>query len=912
MVVRKKMKTNYTPSKKTITLIAFFIMMLSVISISIVVKADETTWDSPNKTGYIYHDFKNPEAVFTSDSSYATAEAAGSRQDYSFFGFSIDSTAEIEGIEVEVEGQSKGNADFSIELSKDFGSSWTTAKTGSYISGSTDTVVSLGGNTDLWGESSWIPTDFNNNRFCLCITHLGAPTHFGDSKGPGPIADFDSLIAIDNIRVQVSYSIPSEYTLTINTDGSGTTNPTPGQHTYTDGTTVDLQATPSAGHTFSHWTGHLTGSTNPTTITMNENKIITAHFTEIPPDEYTLTINTDGSGTTNPTPGQHTYTDGTTVDLQATPNAGHTFSHWTGHLTGSTNPTTITMNENKIITAHFVEEGVNIPPIVEETNVTPANLSSNQELSLPWSVFLKDLNGDLLNWTLECSNGQFALGENDSNYTRKELPLSGLSYNTEYSVYVIVNDGTSWTNKTFKFTTKSSGNNNNNNNNEEENYVPPLNKKPTANPGGPYTGYIRQTITLNASESTDPDGTITSYEWDLGDGNTATGMQITHAYTQAETYTITLKVTDNKGASRTATTTATITQNPGDPIPPIAKTNGPYQALINQNITLNASQSHDPDGHIVKYTWDLGDDSIAYGQTITHQYNQTGIYIITLTVTDNNSLTANTTTYATIKQDTDQDGLTDDIEELIGSNLENPDDVTSIILTDTTHYLVDLDNDGENDLFYNTITQTTTDATLNENGEYEIDLDGDKKPDITYNPETGEIKIYEQKQSSADTKGEKPLLSSTSIMLLAAVIAIIMILTVLVLHNRHPQAVTNVGPIPATTKQTDAEDYDRQLDLIIKDAQTQKTPADKPKTIQKASTNSVLFTDSKTKTSAKNTPTKTSTKPSPKKTTNSKRNIRNNDHIYNPRQNNDKYKSKISKNKDRNSHVARHRTANRK
>ncbi|TDO43351.1 PKD repeat protein [Kribbella sp. VKM Ac-2527] len=62
--------------------------------------------------------------------------------------------------------------------------------------------------------------------------------------------------------------------------------------------------------------------------------------------------------------------------------------------------------------------------------------------------------------------------------------------------------------------------------------------------------------TTDGSASADPDGTLTGYAWDFGDGGTGTGATASHTYAAAGTYTIGLTVTDNDGA--TASTTRTV------------------------------------------------------------------------------------------------------------------------------------------------------------------------------------------------------------------------------------------------------------------------------------------------------------------------------------------------------------------
>ena len=71
-------------------------------------------------------------------------------------------------------------------------------------------------------------------------------------------------------------------------------------------------------------------------------------------------------------------------------------------------------------------------------------------------------------------------------------------------------------------------------------------------------------ITFNASGSTAGTGSL-SYSWDFGDGTTGNGVQVTHAYGDAGTYTVTLSVTDGAGTTDTATGTVTVEGGGGSP-----------------------------------------------------------------------------------------------------------------------------------------------------------------------------------------------------------------------------------------------------------------------------------------------------------------------------------------------------------
>src|SRR5262249_36083366 len=109
------------------------------------------------------------------------------------------------------------------------------------------------------------------------------------------------------------------------------------------------------------------------------------------------------------------------------------------------------------------------------------------------------------------------------------------------------------------------------------------------------------TCTFNASASTDSDGSIVSYSWFFGDGRTGSGVTITHTYTTPGTYGVTLIVTDNVGATGTASKNITLTVSNQAPIASYTF------SCTSLNCTFNGSGSSDADGSIVSYAWNFGD-----------------------------------------------------------------------------------------------------------------------------------------------------------------------------------------------------------------------------------------------------------------------------------------------------------------
>jgi len=155
-------------------------------------------------------------------------------------------------------------------------------------------------------------------------------------------------------------ALPPPRTLTVSTVGSGSVALHPAHEFYDDGTMVTLTATPAAGFQFSGWSGDLSDTVNPSTLTMNADKNVTTTFSILPPIQHTLTVTAIGSGSVSLNPPGGVYNEGTVVTLTPLGGAGFQFSGWSGDLTGSLNPGTITMNANKTVSATFIAANVNL------------------------------------------------------------------------------------------------------------------------------------------------------------------------------------------------------------------------------------------------------------------------------------------------------------------------------------------------------------------------------------------------------------------------------------------------------------------------------------------------------------------------------------------------------------------------
>ncbi|MBL7664004.1 MAG: tandem-95 repeat protein [Bacteriovoracaceae bacterium] len=141
-----------------------------------------------------------------------------------------------------------------------------------------------------------------------------------------------------------------------------------------------------------------------------------------------------------------------------------------------------------------------------------------------------------------------------------------------------------------------------------------------------------QPLTLSGSRTINTSGTITSYSWDFGDGQTGSGQSVSHTFSSIGMYNVKLTVTNSFG--QTSDTTKIITVLPLNQNPIADFELNPNSVSENEIIELDAALSEDFDGNIVEYRWDFGDGHFSDGLETSHIYDEPGFYDVELTVVD--------------------------------------------------------------------------------------------------------------------------------------------------------------------------------------------------------------------------------------------------------------------------------------
>jgi outer membrane autotransporter protein len=237
-------------------------------------------------------------------------------------------------------------------------------------------------------------------------------------------------------------------------------------------------------------------------------------------------------------------------------------------------------------------------------------------------------------------------------------------------------------------------------------------------------------VTLDASSSSDADGTIVSYTW-LENGTEIASGETATITLPVGIHTVTLRVTDNDDLIGEDQLTISIVADAASPIAnagadqSLSDTDGDGSA----SVTLDGSASTDSDGSIVSYQWLEGSDEIATGATPTAVLS-VGVHTLTLIVTDNEGLTGQDQVTITIQ------GEENELQIVSGSNLTGS---TEDTIGPFTVKLVDLDGNPvvDRSIVWRVIPESA--ATLSEN-ESTTDQEGHASTSMTIQ-QSGVIKL---------------------------------------------------------------------------------------------------------------------------------------------------------------------------
>ena len=156
-----------------------------------------------------------------------------------------------------------------------------------------------------------------------------------------------------------------------------------------------------------------------------------------------------------------------------------------------------------------------------------------------------------------------------------------------------------------------------------------VNHAPVAQ-AGPAIGTEVLQITLDAGGSSDADGDALIYTWDLGDGSDPVqGRVVSHVYPISGVYPVTLHVDDGTGLSNATAVDSTIVNIKARPV---AVAGGNRNTCSGQPILFDASDSVDPDGGLLQYSWSFGDGETSDLVNPSKTYEQPGAYPVTLRV----------------------------------------------------------------------------------------------------------------------------------------------------------------------------------------------------------------------------------------------------------------------------------------
>lgn len=223
-----------------------------------------------------------------------------------------------------------------------------------------------------------IKIDNNGGKYQLALNGevLNTIFSFREIRDAASVFEFNSIlfsmgsgasdVAVDDMYVgttpiaDISFVESStDRTITVTQPSIGTISLSPAKSVYQLGESVSASISVPEHYIFKNWTGDISGTTNPTTFTIDKNMTISASVivdSSNPPTSSTITVNQPAAGgTISISPTQSVYYNGTTITATLNLQTGFSFDGWTGSFSGTLNPKTFVLSENTTIGASISE-----------------------------------------------------------------------------------------------------------------------------------------------------------------------------------------------------------------------------------------------------------------------------------------------------------------------------------------------------------------------------------------------------------------------------------------------------------------------------------------------------------------------------------------------------------------------------
>lgn len=145
-------------------------------------------------------------------------------------------------------------------------------------------------------------------------------------------------------------------------------------------------------------------------------------------------------------------------------------------------------------------------------------------------------------------------------------------------------------------------------------------------------------VRFTAEGTSDPQGLPLAYRWAFGDGATADGPEVAHAYAAPGEYDARLTVTNAGGAADHAVVTVQVLAKDLPPVATARVTDASGRPTLDTErgapLTFDATESRDPEGAPLSFHWDFGDGSTAHEPRTQHAFDAPGAHKVSLVVRD--------------------------------------------------------------------------------------------------------------------------------------------------------------------------------------------------------------------------------------------------------------------------------------